>query len=289
MFKNCLAYIGLIFFALLALLGVGLSLAFFEASGAVDVGQAAGAYRPALSGKLQGFLDLAAGIDLDDIRRLVSGLEDAPPPQILVNGTPLATPGTTVIDLPVSQSPSIQRTNLVENLPLPTLVLSPTLPPPPTTTPVPLPTSTSPPSPTFTPTPVPPLEPAVYRSEVLLQSRRFGSALEAFIGANDRLRADSALAGDPNWINEMAAALDEVRAAGIALAEVGPPPGEYGVIDSLLDRVAVEAATLRNNYLLGMSSGEPQHLSAASENFDRIREYMAQAVGEMVNAGWPIE
>jgi len=279
--KNCLAYIGLMFFALLALLGVGLSLAFFEASGAVDVGQAAGTYQPALSGKMQQWLDLFAGLDLGDLGRLVSGLEDGPP-QILVNGTPLVTPEATEYDPSLDQNPTIQRTNLVENLPLPTLALSPS-PSPASATPLPLP------SPTFTPTPVPPLDPAVYRSEVLLQSRRFGTALEAFIDANDRLRADGALAGDINWINEMTAALDEVRAAGIALAEVGPPPGEYATIDALLDRVAVEAATLRNNYLLGLSTGDPQHLGAASENFERIRDGMAQAVGEMVKAGWPIE
>lgn len=274
--RNCLAVLGLIFFFLLALLGAGMSLAFLDVSGAVDLGQAGSEGKTFFTGGIEKLLELALGI--------------RPTPQVVVNGTPIST----------QVEATIQRTNLVEDLPLPTILTIPTLafsptpqptdtPLPPTNTPIPPPTSTPTMTPTFTPSPVPPLDPAVYRAEVLLASRRFGTAMDAFRDGNDRLSRDGSLAGDLTWLNEMTAVMDEVREAGIALAQVGPPPPEYAMIDALLDRVAVEAATLRNNYLLGLSNGDPQHFNAASENFEKIRTYMAQAVGEMAKAGWPIE
>jgi hypothetical protein len=290
MLKSILAFIGLIFFALLTLIGAGLTLAFFDASGIVDVEGVLAASKPAVTGGFHRLKDIAAMLDLSGLRETVSGLGGTPPPPVIyVDETPLPTATEINFEALVNRESALQHKSLVEGLPLPTLELYPTPIAFPTQTPLPPPTATPTPSPTPTPTPVPPLDPGVYRAEVLLRSRRFGTALDAFRDGNDRLGQNGSLLGDLTWLNEMTAVLDEVRAAGIALAEVGPPPGEYALIDALLDQVAVEAATLRNNYLQGLASGDSGYFAAASGNFDRIRQYMAQAVGEMAKAGWPLE
>jgi hypothetical protein len=133
------------------------------------------------------------------------------------------------------------------------------------------------------------LDPGVYRAEVMIQARSFGSALEAFLEANEKLAGDNALLDDPDWQNEMRAIVEQVKASGLGLAGVGPPPGEYQAIDDWLERVGPEAEGLRDNYLQALDTRDPQFFAAASDNFARIKEYLYQALEEMARAGWPME
>jgi hypothetical protein len=87
----------------------------------------------------------------------------------------------------------------------------------------------------------------------------------------------------------MKADLANVRATGEALASVGPAPPEYEKIDEWLKRVGPEAAGLEQNYLKGMQNRDAQSFSAASDNFKRIKEYLTEAVTEMMNANWPLQ
>jgi hypothetical protein len=145
------------------------------------------------------------------------------------------------------------------------------------------------PVPTMTPTPVPPLDPLVYRTEVMIRAKNFGSALEAFLNANERLSENNALLDDPTWRTEMGAILDQLGSTGKGLAEVGPPPDEYQAIDALLKRVGTEAEGLRSNYSQALETGDTRFFTAAGENFNHIKEYLYAALEEMARAGWPAE
>ena len=145
------------------------------------------------------------------------------------------------------------------------------------------------PSETPAPTAAPPLDPTVYRSEVTVRLKSFAAALETFLAANDRLAADNALLDDPAWRSEMSATLDQVRATGLALDDAAPPPPEYAPIHAWLERAGPEAEGLRDRYLQAMDSRDPQDFTAAGDHYQRIKEALTQALGEMIQAGWPVE
>jgi hypothetical protein len=152
-----------------------------------------------------------------------------------------------------------------------------------------LPTATLAQIPTATALPVPPLEPAVYRAEVMFRLKSFSSAMQRWLDLNQRVADEAALLHDAAWQREMEQVLMEVSATGRALAEIGPAPDDYRQIHTLLDQVGQNAAGLRASYLEGMRSGETRHYNEAGENFERIRYYLGEAVQEMIRLGWSLE
>jgi hypothetical protein len=192
---------------------------------------------------------------------------DLSSPRVLVNGTPLSAEDLQAVETLVSEGVRIEQENPLESQPLPTELPTPV--------------------PTFTP--VPPLDPAFYRTEVMIRAENFAEPLDAFLEANEALAQDETLLEDPEWREAMRAHVEAVGSTGQALAEVGPPPAEYEAIDAWLNRSGAEAEGLRDNYLRALETGEAEDFSAASENFTRIREYLLQALDEMARAGWPLE
>jgi hypothetical protein len=184
---------------------------------------------------------------------------------LTINGTPVLPEDLDALETLVSRGPRIEWSNPLDDEPLPTLL------------------------PTDTPTPVPPLDPAVYRTEVMLQANHFGSALQAFLDANEMLAENENLLEDPAWRENMRGLVEQVYASGWALASVGPAPVEYQAIDAWLKRVGPEVEGLRENYLAGLETRETRFFTAASDNLARIREYLLQALEEMARAGWPAE
>jgi hypothetical protein len=145
------------------------------------------------------------------------------------------------------------------------------------------------PTATTVPTAVPPLDPTVYRSEVTVRLKSFAAALESFLATNDRLALNNALLDDPAWRSEMRATLDQVSAAGQALDVSAPPPLEYAQIHAHLEQVGPNAQSLRDRYLQAMDTRDPQDFTMAGEHYQRIKETLTQALGEMIKAGWPVE
>lgn len=144
--------------------------------------------------------------------------------------------------------------------------------------------------PESTPTPTrTPLDPVVYRSEVLIRLKGFAVPLEAFVNANERLARDNQLLDDPAWRAEMVAILEGVASAGRALSAAGPPPPEYANIDAWLERIPPEAEDLRANYLLAIEQHRLRDFEAAAENFGHIRSYLYQVLLEAGEAGWEID
>lgn len=201
----------------------------------------------------------------------LSGLLDSATPSILVNGQPLAQPEAEA--LASLGGDRVEWSNPLDSQPVPDIPPQPT------------------PEPTLAPTatPLPPLDPAYYQSEVMIRLQNFAAPLEAFLDANERLGEDYDLFDDPAWRNEMVSALDQIAAAGQALAALDPPPPEYVAIDGWLKRVQPEAQALRDNYLLGMQDRQEQHFRASSDNFTRIRDYLYQLLEEAVRAGWQVD
>jgi hypothetical protein len=184
---------------------------------------------------------------------------------ITINGTPLVPPDLDAIETLVNRGPQVEWSNPLEGTSLPTLF------------------------PTDTPTPIPPLDPEVYRTEVMLQATNFGSALQAFLDANEMLTENQSLLEDPTWRENMRGILEQVYASGWALASIGPAPVEYEGIDVWLKRVGPEVEGLRENYLAGLDTRETRYFTAASDNLTRIREYLLLALEEMARAGWQID
>lgn len=184
---------------------------------------------------------------------------------ITINGTPLVGPDLDAVETLVNQGPRVEWENPLENDPLPTLF------------------------PTDTPTPIPPLDPEIYRTEVMLQANNFGSALQAFLEANEMLAENENLLEDQAWRDNIHGLIEQVYATGWALASVGPAPPEYQEIDVWLKRVGPEVEGLRENYLAGMDTRETRFFTAASDNITRIREYLLHALEEMARAGWPTD
>jgi hypothetical protein len=187
------------------------------------------------------------------------------PQPLTIDGTPAFPSDLEALETLVGSGPRIEWSNPLEGEPLPTQV------------------------PPETPTPVIPLDPSVYRTEVMLQSENFGSALQAFLDQNEKLAENEDLLNDPTWVENMQGAIEQVYASGWALASVGPAPAEYQAIDAWLKRVGPEVEGLRENYLAGMETKETPFFTAASDNLARIREYLLQALAEMSRAGWPVE
>lgn len=154
-----------------------------------------------------------------------------------------------------------------------------------------LPTATW--SPTETPQPSPttvqPLDPAEYRTEVILQLKAFTKALEGWLEANRQLGRDNALLDDAGWRSEMAARLDAISATGQAMALVGPAPAEYAGIARLLGRVSAAADALRADYLRAMDTRTAEDFRKAGEDFERIKAYLQEAVQAMLDEDWVIE
>lgn len=148
--------------------------------------------------------------------------------------------------------------------------------PTPTETPIPLPSAT----------PVPPMDPADYRAGVLARTKRFAAAMEKWLDANNALAQDSSVKDDPEWQNKVKAALEDIRVSAEALADVGPAPQEYAQIDSWLKRIPPEAQNLQTNYQQGLNTGGEQYFVRASDNFERIKQYLTSAAEQMVAQGW---
>jgi hypothetical protein len=194
--------------------------------------------------------------------------------QVLVNGVPLELPDVKALETEVwgflqSQETSpvqtevldftrIERTNLVEDLPVPT----------------PLPTPTSIPDPVF------------YRNEVMLRARHFANTLESFFEQNEKLRGNPDLMRQEDWLREMQVRLDMFAAAAWNLGMVEPAPDEYQALQSLLKSAGPHAQNMRDNYLLGIQQESQDHMRVASDELDKIYEVMAQVQAEMVKAGW---
>jgi hypothetical protein len=119
--------------------------------------------------------------------------------------------------------------------------------------------------------------------------KSFAAALESFLAANDRLALNNTLLDDPAWRSEMRATLDQVSAAGQALDDSTPPPPEYATIHSYLEQVGPDAQGLRDRYLQAMDTRDPQDFTMAGEHYQRFKEALTQALGEMIKAGWPVE
>lgn len=154
----------------------------------------------------------------------------------------------------------------------------------PTRTPIP-----PPPTPLPSPTPIPPLPPEVYRAEVMVRLRTFAAALDVWMAANDRLARDNTLLEDAAWQAEMRSSLVNVANAGRSLDTVGPPPAEYQAIDDWLAWTGAEAVALEQNYQRALETRDPADFTQAADNFNRIRQYLNEAVKEMLAAGWPLE
>ncbi|NLG96842.1 MAG: hypothetical protein GX491_05735 [Chloroflexi bacterium] len=152
-----------------------------------------------------------------------------------------------------------------------------------TTTPLPTPTTAP------TATPVPPLDPRVYQTDTIIGVKRFASALEAWLDVNEKLADNRELLNDAQWRGEIAASLAEVSAAGQSLAAIGPPPEEYRGLDTLFDRLAEESYTLEANYHRALETADPDDFATVGETFYAIREYLTQAVNEMITMGWSLE
>ena len=143
--------------------------------------------------------------------------------------------------------------------------------------------------PTATATPVPPMEPGMYRADTIDRLRVFANAMERWLDLNKKMGGDMAVKNDPQWQAEMRALLDEIVYTGYVLAEVGPPPAEYGVIDQWMGRIPQQAETLRGSYLRALETDDPAAFRAAGEGFNEIRSTLTNAAAEMVNLGWVLE
>lgn len=151
-----------------------------------------------------------------------------------------------------------------------------------------LPTTSTPPAlPTVTVGP--PLDPVIYRTEVTLRAKTFAAALDSFLDLNDELMHDGTLPQDAEWRTEMSTVLAEVVASAQALGQVGPPPPEYSLIQSWLERVAPQAGAMQYSYQKALETGQDQDFNAAGEYFEQIKGSLAQALAEMGRAGWPLE
>jgi hypothetical protein len=200
------------------------------------------------------------------------------PQPVLINGTPLSPPDLGPVKTLLSSGGTIiQRTNPLEP--------EVTAHPPESDLP------TMPPLPTLllTPTPVPPLDPIIYRVQVMQRLKDFSTALNALLSANDQLAQNNTLLEDPTWRKQTGALLEEVSISGQTLSAVGPPPPEYAAIDDWLNRVGSEAAALQANYQQGMDGGDMRSFAAAGNNLTNIKEYLSQSVAEMAKAGWPMQ
>ncbi len=152
-----------------------------------------------------------------------------------------------------------------------------------------LPTATQTPVPAPTETPIPPLDPEVYQSQVMSRLKTYASALQDWLKANDALAANNDLLNDPTWQAKMSAILENVRASGQQLADVGPAPTQYQGLDGWLKKAGNDAENLQQNYQKAMQTHASQDFIAASQSFTQIKDALSQAAQEMVNAGWVLQ
>jgi hypothetical protein len=140
-----------------------------------------------------------------------------------------------------------------------------------------------------TSTPVRPLDPAEYRTEVILHLKGFVGGLERWLDANRRLGQDSTLLDDPDWRVEMNGLLVRIGDSGRAMAAVGPAPAEYQGIARLLTRVQDASSALQTNYGRALETRSPDDFLQAGADFERIKAYLTEVVAAMVAQGWSIE
>jgi hypothetical protein len=215
----------------------------------------------AVVGYLYGFLDLIPQQMMDTTSALVDRIRG--PVEVRVS------------DAGVGE---VTWSNPLEALPTATVWRLPTLPAP-TATPIPIPTQTA----------VPPMDPALYRTEVTLQLKQYVGALERWLEANRQVGADNALLRDQTWRSNMLAVLDEIAAGGRAMAAIGPPPVEYQGVHMLLVQIGQSSEQLRASYSRALESGAPLDFRQAGDEFTRIKAYLTEAVTAMVALGWTIE
>lgn len=165
-----------------------------------------------------------------------------------------------VIDTNVSSPAVVEKMNLADSTPVPTITPAPT------------------------PTPIP--DPVAYRTRVILRAGHFSTALEAFYRANDKLLASPDAMTNELWQAEMRTTLDEFVSKAVELGEAGTAPPEYRAIDDWLKLVGPEAQKMADYYWWGVESGNQQYFYPAGESLENITNYMEQAQVAMIAAGW---
>ena len=194
--------------------------------------------------------------------------------QVLVNGKPVELPDMKALETEVNkflQTPvlnpvatdifdttRIEKTNLVDDLPLPTAQ--------PTATPVP--------------------DPVYYRNEVLLRTKHFANAMDSFFDQNGLLKSNPELMRSEEWRREMQVRLDAFTNAAWALGMVSPVPAEYQSIQDVVELVGPHAQKLSENYMAGIQNESQDSMKVAGEELDAIYQAMTQLQVEMVKAGW---
>ncbi len=269
--KTLLSFFGMIFFALLTIFGVALVLYYFDLTDAPGMLSRLMQSRLAQAGvNLPGSLssDLSSGLSTL-IPQATLGVPDLSPANL--------NPADSLVQITVVANGQIEKSNPLDNKPLPIVPAQD------------LPTSTPMPTPLPTSTPVPPMDPVEYQTEAMIRLKRFASVSESWLATNNKLMQDNSLLQDPAWRSEVKGNLAEVDDAGQALANIGRPPAEYEQIDAWFKRVGPESARLQANYLRAMDSAKPQDFTAAGDNFTRIKQYLTQAAQLMLVDGWKVD
>ncbi len=194
--------------------------------------------------------------------------------QVLINGKPLELPDMEAIETEVNKflaepafspastevlgSTRIEKTNLVEDLPIPT----------------PLPSATSLPDPIY------------YRNEIMLRTKNFANAMDSFFDQNELVKGDPKLMRSEEWRREMQVRLDLFTKAAFELGAVESVPVEYQAIQEAARRVGPHAQRLSEYYLAGIQNESQESMKAAGEELDSIYQAMNQLQAEMIKAGW---
>jgi hypothetical protein len=235
--KTLLSYFGLIFFTLLMFLGVGLVLFYFDLTNSPGI--------------VQELLQKQADLKLPSLDLTNLNLPENQPVQVTVVG-----------------KGSIEKTNPLDERPLPIVptLIVPTLEP--------------------TVTPLPPLDPVVYQTEVTIRLKRYAAALESWLQTNDQLMHDNSLLENADWQARVKENLAEIADAGQSLAGIDRAPDQYAGIDAWLKRLGPESAQLQAGYLKALQTRRPKDFTAAGDSFTRIKEYLTQAAQAMITAGW---
>lgn len=251
--KTLLTYFGQILFTVLAILGIGLVLFYFDLTDAPGI--------------LQGLAQRIEGKVSQTVNQLPDlNFPDLPVPDLA--GNPAG------IQVSVVGKGQIEKTNLLPDpsLPVVTTQAEPVVE-----------------MPTEIPTPLPPMDPVMYQTEATIRLKRLTAALERWLASNDQLMRDNNLLRDPTWRDQVTASLAEAAAQGRMLAAIGRPPEAYAEIDSWLKRAGQETERLQASYLQALDTGSPQDFTAAADSFTRLKKYLTQAAQDMLVAGWSFD
>lgn len=251
--KTLLSFFGQIFFAVLAILGIGLLLFYMNLTDTPGI-----------------LRNLAQRVQAE-FSQTTATLEG-------LNIPDLTNPDSPDVQITVVGSGKMEKTDL---LPAHSLPIVPTQSEPVMENLVPVP------EPTFTP--IPPMDPLVYQTEATIRLKRFAASLERWMVSNDRLMLDDSLMQDAAWREEVTANLDAAASEGQLLANIGQPPEQHAEIDGWLVRAGLEADRLQAYYLQGLETGSPNDFASAADSFTRIKKFLAEAAQRMLLAGWEFE